>query len=259
MDTEIQAVQAKDGRETGRNRLAVKYPGRVSYEEGLRLQQEIWQQRVAGDICDTLLLLEHDPVFTMGRRDSRHNMRLPERQLSAPVVRCDRGGEMTYHGPGQLVGYFHAKLSQLDNGRGIGIKELIFRLEETIILLLRLDYGLNPRRDPEHRGVWLESREGHSHNHGAPAAAKIAALGISVRQGVSMHGFALNIITDLSFFQQIVPCGIAGRGVTSLKQELKRGACPQKAAQTNNVGVLPDLATVADQLCRHFRIVFGYA
>ena len=109
------------------NRLAVKYLGRVSYEEGRRLQQETWRQRLDGQICDTLLLLEHESVFTMGRRHSQHNILCPEEMLRAPVICCDRGGEMTYHGPGQLIGYVHAKLSEFDDGQGmrqgIGVRE----------------------------------------------------------------------------------------------------------------------------------------
>ncbi len=253
------------------SKLTVRYLGRLSYEQGLELQQQTWQQRSTGVICDTLLLLEHENVFTMGRRDSSSNMLLPEAWLSAPVVHCDRGGEMTYHGPGQLVGYFHAKLNDIPVGEtdhgpqtagqtkllkqsgrhrhyGIGVKELIWRLEETIIQLLRSDYGLPCCRDPEHRGVWLKPREGKS---SAQAAAKIAAVGISIKQGVSLHGFALNICTDLRFFEQIVPCGIPDRSVTSLERELS-------SVPTGPLVPLAPLSQISDQLAKHFAVVFGY-
>ncbi len=243
-------------------RLVAKYLGRVSYEEGLRLQLETWEQRVRDNICDTLLLLEHDSVFTMGRRDSQHNMLLPAAMLGAPVVQSSRGGEMTYHGPGQLVAYLHAKLGELDDGRGpddggqnrgIGVKELIYRLEESIILLLRGRYGLAPWRDLQHRGVWLGDDNGRAQ---ACSARKIAALGISVQRGVSMHGFALNISTDLSFFERIIPCGIAGRGVTSLEQELLGLEYWRGELEANSAPLA--LPRIAGQLLKYFRLAFGY-
>ncbi len=234
------------------NHLNVKYLGRLSYEEGLAAQQMIWKQRLAGEISDTLLLLEHDSVFTMGRRDSQHNILVSEEMLAAPLLRCDRGGEITYHGPGQLMGYSHVKLNELNVGQGhklespsenkvgIGVKEFVFRLEEALMLLCS-EYHLEPWRDSQHRGVWL----GQKHI----SARKIAALGISIKQGVSMHGFALNVCTDLNFFKQIVPCGIADCSVTSLEHELSGGNLSNPNVQVEQVAM---------QLLKYFCLVFGY-
>ena len=264
-------------------RLAARYLGRVPYEQALRLQEETRSKRVRGEICDTLLLLEHESVFTMGRRDSRTHLLRDEASLGAPLLRCNRGGELTYHGPGQLVGYFHARLSEMNGNptkrQGIGVKDLVFGLEEAIILLLRERYGLAPWRDLRHRGVWLgenKSLEGlaetglggqetapskmtsGAQNTGkiaskicAKIAAKICAMGISIQQGVSMHGFALNVCTDLRFFEQIVPCGIENRGVTSLEAELKRNF-----GKSHRV---PSVKNIANELLVYFCTVFGYA
>ena len=255
-------------------RLAARYLGRVPYEQALRLQEETRSKRARGEICDTLLLLEHESVFTMGRRDSRAHLLRDEASLGAPLVCCNRGGELTYHGPGQLVGYFHARLSEMGGKKTetgqkseFGVKDLVFGLEEAIILLLRERYGLAPWRDLRHRGVWLGENKSlgglaeiglvgqetapSKITSGAQNAAKIAALGISIQQGVSMHGFALNVCTDLRFFEQIVPCGIADRGVTSLEAELKR-----------NFGKsyrVPSAKNIANELLAYFCAVFGYA
>ena len=226
------------------NLLTIQYLGRVSYYEGLAIQQNIWKKRLAGKIGDTLLLLEHESVFTIGRRDSAYNMLVPEKMLGAPVVRCDRGGEMTYHGPGQLVGYFHAKIGGPKETRKIsGVKELVYGLEEVIILLLRKRYNLQPWRDTQHRGVWLGKEK---HQDQSCDARKIAALGISIKQGISMHGFALNISTDLCFFQRIIPCGISERSVTNLEKEL------------DSSHYTPTLLGVAEQLPEYFCSVFLY-
>ena len=261
-------------------RLVARYLGRVPYQQALRLQEETRSKRARGEICDTLLLLEHESVFTMGRRDSRAHLLRDEASLGAPLVCCNRGGELTYHGPGQLVGYFHARLSEMGGKKTetgqkseFGVKDLVFGLEEAIILLLRERYGLSPWRDLRHRGVWLtldssekpdsinaaaldgriepKAEPQNAPDNKAKISAKIAALGISIQHGVSMHGFALNVCTDLRFFEQIVPCGIANRGVTSLEAELKR-----------NFGKLdrvPSVKNIANELLGYFCAVFGYA
>ena len=259
-------------------RLAARYLGRVRYKQALRLQEETLRKRACGEICDTLLLLEHESVFTMGRRDSRAHLLRDEALLGAPLLRCNRGGELTYHGPGQLVGYFHARLSKMGGKKTevgqksrFGVKDLVFGLEEAIILLLRERYGLKPWRDLCHRGVWLGENKGleglveaglggqeiaptkNAPQNAAKIAAKIGALGISIKQGVSMHGFALNISTDLRFFEQIIPCGIANRGVTSLKAELQRFNSFRESHR------VPSVKELAGELLPYFCAVFGYA
>ena len=302
--------------------LAARYLGRVPYEQALRLQEQTWRKRACGEICDTLLLLEHESVFTMGRRDNRAHLLRDEAALGAPLLRCNRGGELTYHGPGQLVGYFHARLSEMsgkktevDPKNGFGVKDLVFGLEESIILLLRERYGLAPWRDLRHRGVWLGEKASKTvssdwdkkndsikntalderkiplktklqntqqstpkigarnackiaaqntpddkaeirNEIAAKICAKIAALGISIQQGVSMHGFALNISTDLRFFEQIIPCGIADRGVTSLEAELK---CLGHSEKLDRLPSMPSVKDMASELLPYFCTVFGYA
>ena len=178
----------------------------VDYREAWDLQHRLHAEVVAGEAPDTLLLLEHAAVFTAGKRTEPH-----ERPLTAgtPVIDVDRGGKITWHGPGQLVGYPLVRLPE-----AYGVVDYVRRLEQALIDALA-EIGLTTGRVPGRSGVWL----------GADAATgrperKIAAIGVRVAGGVTMHGFALNADPDLRAFDQIVPCGIADAGVTSVAAEL---------------------------------------
>jgi len=176
--------------------------GLVPYTRALELQQILHQKRVAGDIPDVLLLLEHPPVITVGKSGKDQNILFPEvvlQQNGITVEHINRGGDVTFHGPGQLVGYpiFHI----LSHSKGV--KDFVFRMEEVFIHLLAKYYQIQSRRDVAYTGVWVDD-------------SKITAMGFEIRKYVSMHGFAFNVTTDLTQFRWINPCGIIGKGVTSL-------------------------------------------
>lgn len=165
------------------------------------------QSRVRGE----LLLGEHTPVYTLGRHGDEHNMHLSAEaleRLGIELVRTNRGGDITYHGPGQLVGYPILHLPSF----GLGARAYIACLEAVIIATLQ-HFGIEGMVDPDAAGVWLAPA-------GQRGLRKICAIGVHIGQGVSMHGFALNVSTDLAYFSRINPCGFTDRGVTSLSQEL---------------------------------------
>jgi lipoyl(octanoyl) transferase len=184
-----------------------RLPGLVPYAEAWNLQGELVTLRKRDEIPDTLLLLEHPPVFTVGRaaRDAS-NLGAGEaylRSLGAEVFWSDRGGDATFHGPGQLVGYPILRLRDRDT------HGYLRRLEGIIIGALG-DYGLEGWHHPDYTGVWVGER-------------KISAIGVKFSSGwITSHGFALNVSTDLSWFDLITPCGIREYGVTSLQRELGR-------------------------------------
>ena len=184
-----------------------RLPGLVPYAEAWDLQKELVKLRKRDEIPDTLLLLEHPPVFTVGRaaRDAS-NLGAGEaylRSLGAEVFWSDRGGDATFHGPGQLVGYPILRLRDRDT------HGYLRRLEGIIIGALG-DYGLEGWHHPDYTGVWVGER-------------KISAIGVKFSSGwITSHGFALNVSTDLSWFDRITPCGIREYGVTSLQRELGR-------------------------------------
>ena len=181
--------------------------GQVEYREAWDLQRELATLRAAGLIGDGLLLLEHPPTITLGRGfHPEHLLRSPDALAEAGValVETDRGGDATYHAPGQLVGYPILDLST----RGRDVHAYLRDLEGCLIAALG-DLGLDARRLPPHTGVWLGD-------------AKVCAIGIKVSKWVTQHGFALNCSPDLAGFGSIVPCGIRDRGVTSLKSALGR-------------------------------------
>lgn len=176
-------------------------PGQLAYEQGLQLQERLLQERRQQD-SDVLLLLEHPPVITLGRGAKASHLRLPEATLAArgiPVHRVGRGGDVTYHGPGQLVGYPIVDLT----AQGRDLHRFLRLLEETLLITLAA-FGLRGRRDPGRTGIWVEE-------------AKIASIGIGVRHWISWHGFALNVATDLRAFDTIVPCGLADVTMTSME------------------------------------------
>ncbi len=176
----------------------------LDYRAAWDLQREIAETRVAGG-PDTLLLLEHPPTYTAGKRTEAH-----ERPVDGtPVVDTDRGGKITWHGPGQLVGYPIVGLAQ-----PLDVVNFVRRLEESLIAVCA-DFGVEAGRVDGRSGVWLPA-DGHRPER------KIAAIGIRVARGVTLHGFALNCDCDLGAFNRIVPCGITDAGVTSLTAELGR-------------------------------------
>jgi len=181
--------------------------GTLDYSEAWALQRRAVAARVADEIPDLLILVEHPHVYTLGRSGHAENVLLDEARLQAKGAQLfwvDRGGDVTYHGPGQLVGYPIVQLARL----GKDIHQHLRRIEETLIRSL-VDFGIVGRRDPEYTGVWVGDD-------------KVAAIGVRVSRWVTSHGFALNVHTDLSYFTNIIPCGIHGRGVTSLARLLDR-------------------------------------
>jgi len=185
----------------------------VPYDEGWDLQRSLHAERATHSGRDTVLLLEHPPVFTAGTRTEAH-----ERPADGtPVVDVDRGGKITFHGPGQLVGYPILVLPE-----HVYVVDYVRRLEEALIRACA-DFGVHTGRVKGRSGVWLAADERRPER-------KIAALGVRVSRKVTMHGFALNCDVDLSWFDAIVPCGISDAGVTSLSTELDRRIGVQEAA-----------------------------
>jgi lipoyl(octanoyl) transferase len=225
--------------------LSVIYLGRVHYRAGLELQARLVGLRKAGAIGDVLVLLEHPPVLTlgraMGRKDGgRENLLLTEEVLLArgvEVVETNRGGDVTYHGPGQLVGYpiFDLRGPVRAAGKRLGPVDFVRQMEEALIRTMA-DYAVPATRVPGRTGVWTQP-------NGLVQEKKIAAIGIHVSAGVTSHGFALNVTTDLKDFEWIVPCGIDDRDVTSLELESR---------QTDLT-----LETTAERVARQFGQVFG--
>lgn len=180
--------------------------GRQEYAETWALQKSLIAQRARGEVSDLLLLVEHHHVVTLGRKNSSSANLLPQADLKIPVYRIERGGEATYHGHGQLVGYPILKLE----GRERDLHGYLRSLEEILINTLR-DFGLAGIRKEGATGVWLNQ----------PAQKKIASIGIAVKQWVTYHGFALNVSTDLKYFQLISPCGFDGAIMASMENELQ--------------------------------------
>ena len=196
-------------------RAVVLGPAPVTYIDGLERQRQLHAAVVDGSAPDTVLLLEHDPVFTAGRRTEPHEMPFD----GTPVVAVDRGGKITWHGPGQLVGYPIMTLSQ-----PYDVVAHVRRIE-ALIMALCADLGLPQASRVDGRsGVWLapDDPADPAGIFGGRPWRKVAAIGVRVARGVTMHGFAINADPDLSAFNKIVPCGIADAGVTSLSAELDR-------------------------------------
>ncbi|WP_459384403.1 lipoyl(octanoyl) transferase LipB [Arthrobacter humicola] len=184
-------------------------PDFVDYTRGWDIQRELHEKVLAGTAPSTVLLLEHAAVYTAGKRTEDH-----ERPFDGtPVVAVDRGGKLTWHGPGQLIGYPIIKLKNK-----AGIRDYVERLEAVIIAVLA-DYGIAAVRIKGRAGVWIEQDE-------KGPDRKIAAIGIRVNEGVTMHGFAINCNNDLAPYGQIIACGISDAGVTTITQELGRDVTP---------------------------------
>ncbi len=207
--------------------------GRIPYAEGLCVQAEVVAARKAGRLGDTLLLMEHPPVLTLGRSATRAHILATDEHLArrgVAVHEINRGGDVTYHGPGQLVGYpiFDLRGEDLPGKRGphLGPVDFVRLLEEALILTCK-DFGVPAGRVAGRTGVWTLPG-------GTIPEKKIAAIGIHVSQGVTSHGFALNVTTDLRDFDWIVPCGIADRTVTSLELQSSRDPAPTLAQAANS-------------------------
>jgi lipoyl(octanoyl) transferase len=223
------------------------YLGRVDYAEALRLQEELVELRREGRVENTLLLLEHPPVLTLGRHANRANVLASDELLASRGVtlhQISRGGDVTYHGPGQLVGYpiFDLRSLQTQSGARMGPVDFVRGMEEALIRLCGV-YGVKAGRIAGLTGVWVGS-EGDS-----GPARKIGAIGIHVSRGIVSHGFAFNVRTDLRDFLLINPCGITDKPVTSLERETPAVELPAPAA-------LPDLETIAHEAARLFGEVF---
>jgi lipoyl(octanoyl) transferase len=246
--------------------ISVIQLGQLDYGEGLRLQQKLVALRKSEEIGDVLLLLEHPPVITLGRNAKAANILAPTDALAArgvEVFECDRGGDVTFHGPGQIVGYpiFDLRAHELlpldgdlrfqrladrsvrattlpatPDRKTLGAVDYVRRLEEVLIRTCA-DFGIASKRVKGLTGVWTEDDVAVPTREG-----KIAAIGVHISRSVTSHGFALNVNTDLSYFNLIVPCGITAKPVTSMRKEL---------------GHEVDLDAVAQSLSRNFGAVFG--
>jgi lipoyl(octanoyl) transferase len=211
--------------------ISVLQLGTLDYATGLRLQEKLIALRKDGRIGDALLLLEHTPVITLGRNAKSANvLASPELlvQRGVEVFECDRGGDVTFHGPGQLVAYPIFDLrgfpSETSSRKTLGAVDYVRRLEEVLIRTCA-DFGIPAKRISGLTGVWTGAlaRPAESETQQWDAnEAKVAALGVHISRGVTSHGLALNVNTDLSFFNLIVPCGITSKPVTSMQKELSR-------------------------------------
>jgi lipoyl(octanoyl) transferase len=231
--------------------LDVQWLGRRPYAETWELQKRLLEQRIAGEIGDTLLLVEHEPVYTWGKRTAPEHLGegpTALQALGAETHQVERGGEVTYHGPGQLTGYPICNLANLSCGRDL--HKYMRGLEEMIIRVLAT-YGLTGERIEGLTGVWVRSSvfrvpssSAINSEPGTPNSelSKIAALGVRVRKWCTMHGFALNVTDEvLPWFKHVVPCGIGDRPVTTLQTLL---------------GAAPDMAEVRGRVVAAFRETF---
>jgi len=200
--------------------------GRLDYQTAWDLQKELFERRLAGDIEDTFLLIEHPHTYTLGKSGLEENLVADEfalKRQGIEVFRIDRGGDITYHGPGQIVGYPILDLHH----HYLDVHRFLRDLEEVIIQTLA-DYKIAASRVEGLTGVWVDG-------------AKVAAIGVKVTRWITMHGFAFNVNTDLSYFGNIVPCGITDKPVTSMEK------C---------IGRKVDYSEVQDKVCAKFGEVF---
>ena len=187
--------------------LRIERLGRIAYRDGLAWQLQVADRVRKGESADVLGLLEHEPVYTMGARGGRANLLADERELGSEgieVVDVDRGGDITYHGPGQLVAYPILLLERI----GLGPADYVHALEDVIVFVLA-ELGIAAAADPLRPGVWV-------------GGAKIAAVGVRCQRGVTRHGIAINVDLDLGPFGAIVPCGLPGAAVTSIAHQTSR-------------------------------------
>lgn len=207
--------------------MVIQYLGKIDFDAAYRLQRDLWQQRILGEIPDQLLLLEHPPVITLGRNARSEHLLHSAPQLEAlgiQVREADRGGDVTYHGPGQLIGY---PIINLQPER-MDVLRYLRDLEEVLIEVCE-HYGFYAGRKEGQTGVWVEDR-------------KIASIGVKISRWVTYHGFALNVSTDLSAFDFIIPCGISGVKMTSIQEV---------------TGMVPELEEVAHVAAEKMNLVFN--
>jgi lipoyl(octanoyl) transferase len=235
--------------------------GTVDYATGLRLQQQLVSLRKEEKITDVLLLLEHSPVITLGRNAKAANVIASHELLAqrgVELFETNRGGDVTFHGPGQIVGYpifdLRGHATPDGNRKTLGAIEFVRRLEEVLIRTCA-DFAIPTKRVPGLTGVWTSPEAAANHVGTAASAvqrseasapdhgpeAKLAAIGIHISRSVTSHGFALNVNTDLSYFNLIIPCGITAKPVTSMQRELSKKL---------------DLNAVAGSISRNFGVVF---
>lgn len=210
-------------------KLLVSLLGCIGYAEALSIQNRLLQLCQQGQTDDILLLLEHPPVITIGIRGSSTNILVSEdfmKSKGISVYKTNRGGDVTYHGPGQIVGYPILDLKRHDRD----LPKYVRKIEETFIRLLEREYQVTAGRDPKHPGVWIGDE-------------KITAIGCAVKRWVTMHGFAFNVNTNLKHFSWITPCGITDKGVTSLQKLM---------------GHPLHLPSVSQQVVRYFADVFNF-
>ena len=198
--------------------------GKSHYNDAWELQKKLQSQRISGQIDDQLLLVEHFPVYTLGKNTPKEHL-LTKESDNISIIQTDRGGDITFHGPGQLVGYPILDLNQYKRSITWYMREL----EQLIIDVLK-EYDINAERKKGLTGVWVKGK-------------KIAALGVRISKWVTMHGFSLNINPDLKYYQGIIPCGIKDYGVTSMANILG-----------NDV---PDMSEIKDTLVQHFIAKFS--
>lgn len=207
--------------------LRYSYLGVMDYLSSLELQRRTLQARLVGEVSETLFFLQHPPVYTLGKRGNTSSLLISREEFARKglaVIQTDRGGDVAFHGPGQLIIYPIIKL----DAHYRGVRSFIALLEQAAISTLKT-FGIEARSDPAHPGVWVGSD-------------KIAAMGIRIQRGVSMHGLCLNVRTEPDYFQWIVPCGIQGRGITSLYEHL---------------GIAPDMETIMNEFVHHFSGLFA--
>jgi lipoyl(octanoyl) transferase len=203
--------------------LLVKNTGRLEYLAAVQLQERLVSFKQQASLTDILLLVEHPHVYTLGRGGSDANLLAPR---EIPVHRTSRGGDVTYHGPGQLIVY---PIIDLRSKLRKDVHRYVRNLEQSAILTLA-EFGITTARRPPYTGIWIDDR-------------KIAAIGVAVRRAITYHGLALNVNTDLGYFQRIIPCGLAWAEVTSMHKEL---------------GVEQSLGEVRERFLHHFAEIFGY-
>jgi lipoate-protein ligase B len=197
-----------------RTLLTASWLGRVDYPAAWSWQRELFLARLDGECGDTLMLLEHPPTYTLGRRALENDLVYGDSDRAArgiALFKVDRGGRATYHGPGQLVGYPILAL-----GERYDVVKYLRRLED-VLIKTAADLGVEATRDPDHTGVWVGRN-------------KIGAIGVKITRGITMHGFAFNVTTDLAMFGGIVPCGIQDRWVTSVQAETGRAHSVKEVA-----------------------------
>ena len=181
--------------------------GKADYTETWEIQKELQSKRILGQIDDQLLLVEHPPVYTLGKNAPMDDLLIKDND-DISIIQTDRGGKITFHGPGQLVGYPIIDLNNYKRSISWYMREL-----EQLIINVLLDYNINSQRKKGLTGIWVKDK-------------KIAALGVRISRWVTMHGFSLNVNPDLSYYESIVPCGITDFGVTSMAEILEK-KCPE--------------------------------